>query len=174
MKECGMKKKLFLAIIGSVALVHSMQGADTRKLYKAIEESDVASFAKLYKDAELDNDEKKALVKEAEEVIELRKEGVSFLKSPADIALWINGTAIGTSALIGTIWGAIMLLEGSIEVGLPSTVGFGALSGYGFYKAFCGLLCKNAYARVTAARKILDEMDKKKETTGVSKKKKNH
>lgn len=170
-------QKIYSACLLFMACAASIQ-AETNKLGLAVEHQDLEKVKKrLAQVKELDDTDKKLLLKDALKIVGEAREKVSLSKSPWDLAKLVGGSVValaGTSlAVLGAVGGYFML-RGSGRFDhyftilsqndrtrcgmyvLGASAASALLACGGGYVAVKGYSCDTAYGRVTIAKKIAD------------------
>lgn len=156
-----MKKHIFLLILLTYVQLAGAASSKTDKVVDAIEVLDLALVKRALKRIEsFDARMKKELLGEAEDKVDTCKQNLSIFKSRTDSVKLVCGSLVGVAGLIGTLGGLYGAVMENATSGYPIALISGGVAGYSFYKAFCGLYCETAYARLAVARKILDEIKK--------------
>ncbi len=154
-----MNKRFLLTAIVLLAGVSVMR-ADRDKLHDALEASDLPTFKKhIRRETPLSKRDKKQLLEEAEDVVDIRKANLSMFKSRWDGLKFVGGGLLGTIGLVASGIGVMGLADDTTISGAFAIAG-GIATFYGFYKCVRGFMCQTAKERLAAAQKIEDEIDK--------------
>ncbi len=156
-----MNKRFLLTAIVLLAGVSVMR-ADRDKLHDALEASDLPTFKKhIRRETPLSKRDKKQLLEEAEDVIDIRKANLSMFRSRWDALKFVGGGLLGSIGLVVSGIGVMGVANrDDTTISSAFAIAGGIATFYGFYKCVRGFMCQTAKERLTAAQKIEDEIDK--------------